>query len=94
MRSLILNIFNHETNLVLDFSIEIRLDPHHGRMTSSGKKTININPTVSSAEECRQFEVNVQYIAQFIFRPVTFDMHFDVLDRIPDSEGIIIMYFS
>lgn len=71
----------------LDIGLEIRLDPHHGRMNYAGKNTIVINSTVSSVEECRKLEVNVQYLPQFIFRPVIFDLYFDVLDRIPDSEG-------
>lgn len=61
-------------------------------MSYDGLKTIVVSgATVSNVEECRDYQVAVQYLPQFIFQPVTFDMHFDVLDKIPDSEGKILM---
>lgn len=74
--------------VVLDFGIEICLDPQHSRITHGDQKKILINTTVATEEQCQDFNVNVQFVPHDVFRPLAFDMHFEVLDLIPDSEGL------
>lgn len=52
---------------------------------------MEINTTIDATEKCSIFEVAVTFSLPEIFKPIELEMQSEILDAVPDSEG---MYFD
>lgn len=71
---------------------EIRMDQKHGRVTTTdpaARNVIRFQAQGAEREQCKEFRVNVRYVANDVFRALQFDLNFEVAadDRVPDAGG-------
>lgn len=48
---------------------------------------MEVNDTATETETCIHMDANIQYNVADIFKPIDFEMSYEVLDGVPDSEG-------
>lgn len=71
---------------------EIRMDQTHGRVTTTdpaARNVIRFQAQGAEREQCKEFRVNVRYVAHDVFRALQFDLQFEVAqqDKVPVGGG-------
>ena len=67
----------------------IKLDPQGDRVKQNNENIIEMNVTGGSAEKCTTLDVIIEYKATLIFKPITIELHHDVIDKISVATGNI-----
>lgn len=57
------------------------------KFTQTHSNTLSFNATAGMTQQCRVFDVEVQYSEKDIFQPIEMEMHYELTHKVPDSEG-------
>lgn len=68
-------------NIVIDDKLK------RAKFTQTHSNTLSFNATAGLTQQCRVFDVEVQYSEKDIFQPIEMEMHYELTHKVPDSEG-------
>lgn len=69
-------------------NIVVKVDPQFGRAKFADKTNqIEFNTTAKSIEECKEYDASVKFAIADIFKPIDIEMLYNILDKVPDSDG-------
>lgn len=72
-----------------DLMMHVVLDPQVKRIQipSTNSNEMKFNVTATTKKECRVIDCNVHFSVETIFKPIDMELHYQLANSIPDSEG-------
>ncbi|XP_055921034.1 integrin alpha-PS3 isoform X2 [Eupeodes corollae] len=71
-----------------DIAIRVSVDPQVKRVTllQTNSAELAFNAAVGTENQCRLLDANVRFNTADIFKPIELEMHYDLINGVPDSE--------
>lgn len=73
-------------------ALQVVVDPQVKRVTiaSTGRNEIKFDVDAQTQMQCRAIDCNVRFIESEIFKPIELELHYNLINQVPDSEGKLI----
>ncbi|KAG4071617.1 hypothetical protein HA402_011771 [Bradysia odoriphaga] len=80
----------NDTGIIL----QLKLDPDSRRATfaESGNYILEVNTTANTIESCLEYDASVKYILEEVYKPIDIEMHYQLLNPVPQSDGAFCDY--
>lgn len=72
-----------------ELALHVVVDPQVKRVTiaSTGRNEMKFNADAQTQMQCRIMDCNVKFIESEIFKPIELELHYSLVNQVPDSEG-------
>lgn len=72
-----------------DIAMHIVVDPQVKRVTiaSTSSNEMKFTATAQTQMQCRNLDCNVKFVESEIFKPIELELHYSLVNQVPDSEG-------
>ncbi len=77
--------------IISGIMLQLKLDPdsmnRRATFVENGLNVLNVNTTANTVESCLEYDANVQYSLEDVYRPIDIEMHYQLLNPMPESES-------